>query len=70
MLEVAIGSGQPGLERPVDEQAPHLLERDLAHELFDVDAAVAELSALAIRLGDLRFEGDDSCEAWAELVHA
>jgi len=44
--------------------------RSLADELLDVDAAVTELAALAVRLGDLGLEGDDSGEARAELVHA
>ena len=43
---VRLGGRQPGLERPVDEQAPDLLERDVADELLDVDAAVAQRAAL------------------------
>ena len=55
--------GRPGLERAVDEQAPDLLERHVADELLDVDAAVAERAALPVGLGDLGGEGDDALEA-------
>ena len=64
----AAGS-QPGLRRVVDEQPPHLLERDAADEVLDVDAAVAKRTAVAIGLGDLRLEGDDALEARLELAH-
>ena len=47
-----------------------LLERHLPDEILDVDAAVPELAAVAVGLCDFRLEGDDACEAWAELVHA
>ena len=67
-LELAVRGGQARLERLVDEQPPDLLERDLPDELLDVDAAVAELAALAVGLGDLGLEGDDACEAGAELA--
>src|SRR5207237_7791977 len=70
VLELAVRGGKARLERLVDEQAPDLLERNVADELFDVDAAIAELAAFAVRFRDLRLEGDDACEAWAELVHA
>ncbi|MDF2754047.1 MAG: hypothetical protein K0S82_2430, partial [Gaiellaceae bacterium] len=43
----------------VDQQAPHVLVGVLADQLFDVDAAIAELPTLAIRLGNLRLDGDD-----------
>ena len=67
-LEVAVRGGQARLERLVDEQPPHLLERNVADELLDVDAAVAELAAVAVGLGDLGLERDDAGEARAELV--
>ena len=51
---------QAGLGRLVDEQAPDLLERHVADELLDVDAAVAKRAALAVRLGDLRLDRDDA----------
>ncbi len=70
VLELAVRGGEPRLERFVDEQPPDLLERDLPDELLDVDAAIAKLSAVAVRLGDLRLECDDTCQAWAELSHA
>ena len=57
-----LGARHPRLEAPVDEQAPDLLERVAADELLDVDAAVAERRSLAVRLGDLRLEGDHTFE--------
>src|SRR5437763_8958252 len=69
-LELAVRRRQTRLERLVDEEAPHLLEGDLADEVLDVDAAIAELTALFVRLRDLRLEGHDAGEARAELVHA
>ncbi len=65
-----LGGRQAGLERAVDQQPPHLLERRLADELLDVDAAVAQRAALAIGLGDLGGEGDDTLEAGLDLAHA
>jgi hypothetical protein len=47
-----LGRRQPGLEAPVDEQAPDALERHRADELLDVDPAVAQRPALAVGLGD------------------
>ncbi len=67
--DVLLGRRQAGLGRLVDEQAPHLLERDRADELLDVDPAVAERAAVAVGLGDLRLEGDDALEARLEVGH-
>jgi hypothetical protein len=53
----------------VDEQAPHVLVGVVADELLDVDAAVAELPAFTVGLGDLRLDGDDAFEPRLELVH-
>jgi hypothetical protein len=55
--------GEAGRERVVDQQAPDLLERHAARQLFDVDPAIAQRAAVAIGLGDLRGEGDDALEA-------
>jgi hypothetical protein len=41
----------------------------VADELLDVDAAIAKNAALAIRLGDLRLDGDDALETRLELAH-
>src|SRR3954470_16940176 len=60
---------EPGLEVPVDEQAPDLLERDVPHELLDVETAVAQASALAVGLGDLGGEGEDAFHAGLGLGH-
>ncbi len=69
-LELAVGRREARLERAVDEQPPHLLEGDAADELLDVDAAIAERSALAVGLGDLRLDRDDAGQAGREVVHA
>ena len=61
-----LGRRQAGVELPVDQQAPDVAEADVADELLDVDAAVAEGAALLVRLGDLRLEGDDALEAGLE----
>src|SRR5262249_29872630 len=52
----------------VDEQSPDVLVWVVADELLDVDAAVAERAALAVRLGDLRLDGDDAFESRLEVV--
>ena len=58
-----LGRGHPREQLAVDEQAPDLPERDVADELLDVDAAVAQRAALAVGLGDLGGEGDYAFEA-------
>src|SRR5262249_18399972 len=68
--EIDVLVGQPWLERAVDEQSPDLLERHVADEVLDVDAAIAELPSLLVGLGDLRLEGDDTGEAGREVVAA
>ena len=60
---VGLGRRQARLQLAVDEQAPDLLERDLAHQLLDVDAAVAQRAARPVGLGDLGREGDYALEA-------
>jgi hypothetical protein len=64
-----LGGGQAGVEGAVDEQAPDVAERDLADEVLDVDAAVAEGAALLVGFGDLRLERDDSLEPGYEVGH-
>ena len=66
---VRLGRRQPGLERAVHEQAPHLLERHLPDELLDVDPAVAQRAALLVRLGDLGGEGDHALQARLDFAH-
>ena len=66
---VRLGRRQPGLERPVDQQAPDLLEGDAADEVLDVDAAVAQRAALLVGLGDLGGEGDDALQAGLDFAH-
>ena len=53
---VRLGRRQARLEAPVDEQAPHALERHRADQLLDVDPAVAQRAALAVGLCDPRLE--------------
>ena len=63
-----LGRRQRQVEVLVDEQAPDVLERIAADELFDVDAAIAEVAAVFVGLGDLRLERDDAFEAGAEVA--
>ena len=65
-----LGLRHAGLEALVDEQSPDLLERVVADELLDVDAAVPERRAFLVGLRDLRLEGDHALETRAEVVHA
>src|ERR1700686_1321428 len=51
----------------VHEQAPHLLIGHRAHEVFDVDAAIAQRAARFVGLGDLGGEGDDTFKARLDL---
>ncbi len=64
-----LGGRQAGVELVVDEQAPDVAEGDLADEVLDVDAAVAQDAAVPVGLGDLRLEGDDALESRHELDH-
>ena len=66
---VRLGIGHLDAQVVVDEKTPDVLVWDVADELLDVDAAVAELPALAVGLGDLRLDGDDAFEPRLELVH-
>ena len=65
-----LGLRHARLEAAVDEQAPDLLERVVADELLDVDAAVPERRAFLVGLRDLRLERDHALEPWPEVVHA
>ena len=56
--DVRLDRNEAGLGLVVDEQAPDLLERDRPDEVFDVDPAVANRAAVAIRLGR-RIRGRD-----------
>ncbi len=64
---VGLGGREPGVELVVDEQPPDVGEVDVADEVVDVDAAVAQRPALLVRLGDGRLEGDDALEAGLEV---
>ena len=57
-----LGRGEPGVELVVDQQPPHVSERDAPHEVGDVDPAVAQRTALPVGFGDLGLEGDDTLE--------
>jgi hypothetical protein len=47
----------------VDQESPHVLERDVADELLDVDAAIAQRATCAVRLSDLGRERNYAFEA-------
>jgi hypothetical protein len=64
---VRLGGRKPRQQRAVDEEAPDLLERHGAHEVLQVDAAIAQGAALAVRLGDRRGERDDALEPGTDL---
>jgi hypothetical protein len=66
---VGLCVGHLRLEVVVDQQPPDVLVRDVADELLDVDAPVAELTALAVWLGDLRLDRDDPLQTGLEVVH-
>ena len=60
---------QARVELVVDEQAPHVAEGDLADEVLDVDAPVAQDAAVTVGLGDLGLECDDALKSGDELGH-
>ncbi len=64
---VRFGGRQARFEVAVHQQAPDLLVGDIADEVFDVDAAVAQRATLFVGLGDLCREGDDAFEARLDL---
>ena len=57
-----------GLEPFVDQQPPDLLERVVADQILDVDAAIPERPTLFVGLGDLRLEGDNPLETGLEVA--
>jgi len=63
-----LGRRQARAELAVDEQSPHIAERDRADQILDIDAAVAQRAAVFVRLGDLGFEGDHAFEARAVVL--
>ena len=63
-----LGRGQARAELAVDQQRPDVAEGDLADEVLDVDAAVAQRAAVLVGFGDLGLEGDDAFEAGYEVV--
>jgi hypothetical protein len=63
-----LGRGEARAELAVDQQRPDVAEGDLADQVLDVDAAVAQGTAVLVRFGDLGLEGDDALEAGYEVV--
>ena len=56
-------------EPAVDQQRPHVAERDpLVDQILDVDAAIAQRAAVLVRLGDLGGEGHDALESGDEIL--
>ena len=56
-------------EPAVDQQRPHVAERDVwVDQVLDVDAAVAQRAAVLVGFGDLGGEGHDAFEARDEVV--
>ena len=63
-----LGRRQARAELAVDQQRPDVAEGDLADQVLDVDAAVAQRAAVLVGFGDLGLEGDDAFEAGYEVV--
>ncbi|SPZ37900.1 Uncharacterised protein [Rhodococcus wratislaviensis] len=62
------GRGKSGAEAAVDEQGPHVAERDvLGDEFFDVDAAVAQGAAVLVGFGDVAGERDHTFQSADEI---
>ena len=59
----------PRVELTVDQQPPDIAEGHPANEVGDVDAAIPQGAAIAIGLGNLRLEGNDTLQARDELSH-
>src|SRR5437016_9372265 len=55
--------GHAGQQRAVDQQSPHLTERDVPHQLLDIDPPITKRTAFAIWLRYLGREGDYALEA-------
>ena len=63
-----LGRRQARAELAVDQQRPDVAEGDLADQVLDVDAAVAQGAAVLVGFGDLGLEGDDAFQAGYEVV--
>jgi hypothetical protein len=66
---VRLGRRQPGREGVVHQEAPDVPVGDMADQFLDVYAAVPERTALLVRLGDFRLEGDDAFKTRLEVRH-
>jgi hypothetical protein len=64
-----LGRRQARLVLPVHQQPPHLLVGHVAHELLDVDPAIAERTALLVGLGDRGVERDYALEPGGHFDH-
>jgi hypothetical protein len=62
------GRRQARLERRVDEQPPDVAVVDLADQVLDVDAAIAQRTSFPVRLSDLGLEGDDAFQPGLEIA--
>jgi hypothetical protein len=66
---VRLGRREPRLVGSVDQQPPHLLEGDPAHDVLDVDAPIAERGAFLVGFRDLCLERNDTFEPVMYLSH-
>src|SRR5206468_34400 len=64
-----LGGRQPRPEFAVDQQRPDVSERDLAHQVFDVDTPVPQRATLPVGLGDGGLECDHALESRLEIGH-
>ena len=64
-----LGRRQAVAELAVDQQRPHVAERDvLVDQILDVHAAVSQRAAVLVGFGDLGGEGDDAFESGYEIL--
>src|SRR5439155_24818290 len=66
---VRLGIGHTRFDAFLHEQAPDLLVWEVPDDLFDIHPAIAKRQTFAVRLGDLRLEGDDAFLAWLAIAH-
>jgi hypothetical protein len=64
-----LGRGQARGERVVHQQAPHVAERNVTDQLFNIHPAVTERAAFLVRFGDLGLERDHALESRLEVGH-
>jgi hypothetical protein len=63
-----LGRRQAATEFAVDQQRPHIAEVDpFAHQILDVNAAVAQCATVLVGFGDLGGECHDTFQTWDKI---